>query len=47
MLLPDQDALQQVLARVRERGLPIGQTEAGVLLHDPSQNDVVLAIRQG
>ncbi len=46
VLLPDQDALQQVLARVRERGLPIGQTEAGVLLHDPSQNGVVLAIRQ-
>ena len=40
--LPDQAALDLVLERVREAGVPTEQTEAGVLLRDPSRNGVVL-----
>ena len=40
--LPDQAALDLVLERVREAGVPTEQTEAGVLLRDPSWNGVVL-----
>jgi catechol 2,3-dioxygenase len=43
VVLPDQAALEQVLQRVRESGLPTEQTDAGLLLHDPSQNGVVLS----
>ena len=43
VVLPDQTALEQVLQRVRESGLPTEQTGAGLLLHDPSQNGVVLS----
>ena len=43
VVLPDQIALEQVLQRVRESGLPTEQTGAGLLLHDPSQNGVVLS----
>jgi catechol 2,3-dioxygenase len=42
VVLPDQAALEQVLQRVRESGLPAEQTDAGLLLHDPSRNGVVL-----
>ena len=43
--LPDQAELDRVLGRVREAGLPTEQTEAGILLRDPSQNGVVLSTR--
>ncbi len=43
VMLPDQNALEQVLQRVREAGLPTEQNDVGILLHDPSQNGVVLA----
>jgi catechol 2,3-dioxygenase len=40
--LPDQDALDEVIARVDEAGLPANQMEDGLLLYDPSQNGVLL-----
>jgi catechol 2,3-dioxygenase len=41
--LPDQPALDEVLARVEQSGLPAHQTADGLLLQDPSQNGVLLA----
>ena len=41
--LPNVAALDQVAERVRAAGLAIDQTEAGLLVRDPSQNSVVLA----
>ena len=40
--LPDQQALNEVLARVEKAGIPSNQTEDGLLLYDPSQNGVIL-----
>jgi catechol 2,3-dioxygenase len=40
--LPDQAALDEVVARVEQAGLPANQTEEGLLLYDPSQNGVLL-----
>jgi len=40
--LPNQEALDQVVARVDEAGIPANQTENGLLLYDPSQNGVML-----
>lgn len=40
--LPDQAALDEVIARVEKADLPTNQTEDGLLLHDPSQNGVLL-----
>ncbi len=40
--LPDQAALDEVIARVDEAGIPANQTENGLLLYDPSQNGVLL-----
>jgi len=40
--LPNQSALDEVIARVDEAGLPANQTEDGLLLYDPSQNGVLL-----
>jgi catechol 2,3-dioxygenase len=42
--LPDQKAYDEVVARVDEAGLPSNMTEAGLLLHDPSQSGVVLTV---
>ncbi|HSO11218.1 MAG TPA: VOC family protein, partial [Anaerolineales bacterium] len=42
--LPNQEALEEVIARVDAAGIPSNQTEAGLLLHDPSQNGVVLTV---
>ncbi len=42
---PDQQSLDEVIARVDAAGLPSNRTEAGLLLHDPSQNGVVLRIK--
>jgi len=43
--LPDQKALDEVLARVEKAGIAGNQTEDGLLIHDPSQNGVVLAVK--
>ena len=40
--LPDQQTLDDVLARVEKAGIPANQTEDGLLLYDPSQNGVIL-----
>lgn len=40
--LPGQPALNKVITRVNEAGIPANQTEEGLLLHDPSQNGVLL-----
>jgi catechol 2,3-dioxygenase len=42
--LPDQEALDEVIARVGRAGIPANQTEDGLLLYDPSQNGVVLTL---
>jgi catechol 2,3-dioxygenase len=42
--LPNQTAYDEVVARVDAAGIPSNQTEAGLLLHDPSQNGVILRI---
>ena len=42
--LPDKKACEEVVARVDEAGIPSNQTEAGLLLHDPSQNGVILRV---
>ncbi len=44
--LPDQQALGEVLARVEKAGVDGRQIDVGLLIHDPSQNGVVLANRQ-
>ena len=45
VVVPDKTALERVLERVREAGVPVEQTEAGWLVHDPSQNGVVITAR--
>ena len=40
--LPDQAALEAVIARVDRVGIPANQTDDGLLLYDPSQNGVIL-----
>ena len=42
--LPNQQAYDEVVARVDAAGIPSNQTEAGLLLHDPSQNGVILRV---
>ena len=44
--LPDQGALEEVIARVEKAGISANQTEDGLLLSDPSQNGVVLRVRE-
>ncbi|HEX9386616.1 MAG TPA: VOC family protein, partial [Anaerolineales bacterium] len=44
--LPDQNALDEVVARVEKAGIPANQTEDGLLLYDPSQNGVVLKVTE-
>ena len=43
--LPNQQALDQVVERIDKAGIPSNQTDEGLLLHDPSQNGVVLTVR--
>ncbi len=43
--LPDQAALERVVSRVDQAGIASNQTPEGLLLHDPSQNGVVLALK--
>jgi len=40
--LPNQSAFDEVITRVNEAGIPANQTDEGLLLHDPSQNGVLL-----
>ncbi len=40
--LPNQQALDEVTARITQAGIPFNQTDDGLLLYDPSQNGVVL-----
>lgn len=42
--LPNQQAYDEVVARVDAAGIPSNMTEAGLLLHDPSQNGVILRV---
>src|SRR5690349_2732918 len=42
--LPDQDALDEVIGRIENAGIPANQTADGLLLYDPSQNGVILSI---
>lgn len=45
--LPDQKALDEVIARIDAAGIPANQTESGLLLYDPSQNGVALTVLPG
>ena len=42
--LPDQQAFDEVMTRVQKAGIASNQTEDGLLLHDPSQNGVILTV---
>jgi catechol 2,3-dioxygenase len=42
--LPNQKVYDEVVARVDAAGIPSNQTEADLLLHDPSQNGIVLTV---
>ena len=42
--LPNQEAYDEVLARIDAAGIPSNEKEAGLLLHDPSRNGVVLTV---
>ena len=43
--LPNQEALDQIIERIDTAGIPSNQTEDGLLVHDPSQNAVLLSLR--
>lgn len=43
--LPNQEALDQVIARIDAAQIPSNQTQDGLLLYDPSQNGVMLSLR--
>jgi catechol 2,3-dioxygenase len=43
--LPDQKALDEVVARAEKAGIPANQIDEGLLIHDPSQNGVVLTTK--
>jgi len=43
--LPNQKALDEVVARIDKAGIPSNQTENGLLLHDTSQNGMMLTLR--
>ena len=42
--LPNQNAYDEVVARVDAAGIPSNQIEAGLFIQDPSQNGVVLRV---
>jgi len=44
--LPDQKALDNVIARVDNAGIPANQTGDGLLVYDPSQNGVILTVKK-
>jgi catechol 2,3-dioxygenase len=43
--LPNQKALDEVVARIDKAAIPSNQTENGLLVHDPSQNGMMLTLR--
>lgn len=43
--LPDQEALNRVIERIDAAGVPSNRTNEGLLVHDPSQNGVILTTR--
>jgi catechol 2,3-dioxygenase len=43
--LPNQQALNQVIERIDKAGIASEQTNDGLLVHDPSQNGVILTVR--
>ena len=43
--LPNQGALDEVLARIDQAEIPANQTDDGLLVYDPSQNGVILTLR--
>jgi catechol 2,3-dioxygenase len=43
--LPNQEALNEVIGRIDKAGIPSNQTEEGILLQDPSQNNVMLILQ--
>ena len=43
--LPNQQALNEVITRIDKAGIPSNQTDDGLLVHDPSQNGVILTLR--
>ncbi len=44
-ILPGKTELEHVVERVQQAGITAQQTKDGVLLHDPSQNEIVLTVR--
>lgn len=42
--LPNQQALDQVVERIDKEGISSNQTDEGLLVHDPSQNGVILTL---
>jgi catechol 2,3-dioxygenase len=44
--LPNQEALDQVVERIDAAGISSNQTEDGLLVHDPSENGVMLSLRK-
>lgn len=43
--LPDQEAFNRVIERIDAAGVPSNRTNEGLLVHDPSQNGVILTTR--
>jgi catechol 2,3-dioxygenase len=43
--LPNKPELESVVTRVRQSAIAMEQTEGGILIHDPSQNGVILTSR--
>ncbi|HSJ87710.1 MAG TPA: VOC family protein [Anaerolineales bacterium] len=43
--LPNQEALDQIIERIDAAGIPSNHTEDGLLVHDPSENGVMLSLR--
>ena len=43
VVLPDQKPFGEVVARLNAAGIPSNQTQEGLLVHDPSQNGVLLS----
>jgi catechol 2,3-dioxygenase len=43
--LPDQEAMDQVITRIDAAGIPSNPTDDGLLVHDPSENGVLISVR--
>jgi len=46
ILLPDQEALRRVEEQLAETAVPFTQTPDGIMLHDPAQNGILLAMKK-